>query len=245
MGSPFLFLISCYKVFGCEWRSWWFALIFLVGTAEPWLSDHVNLKVSLLDGFKEKWGFSNLHCGISLTFSLTCNSFLTNGSSTLTNCSWVLLHIDQRPLHVWWHRVIRWYIFHMAFLRHNSTYTGIKISIIHTGIQWYLTYLFSNICSQLSSEDAFDTHFSVVAFRQGQSDSLICIIKGFRCVFPVFTWWKSIITKLWRAAAAQFWCKVQDEYAWLHKILPPPPVAKREGPEPACTAATRVSLSRV
>lgn len=96
-------------------------------------------------------------------FSLTCNSFLPNGPSTLTNYSWVLLHIDQRPLHVWWHRVMSWCIFHMAFLRHNSTHTGIKISIIHTRIQWYLTYLFSNICSQLSSEDAFDTHFSVAA----------------------------------------------------------------------------------
>lgn len=53
--------------------------------------------------------------------------------------------------------------------------------------------------------------------RVGQSGSLVYIIKGFRCVFLVFSWWKYIIMKLWRTGAAQFWCKVQDEYAWLYK----------------------------
>lgn len=53
--------------------------------------------------------------------------------------------------------------------------------------------------------------------RVGQSGSLVYIIKGFRCVFLVFSWCKYIIMKLWRAGAAPFWCKVQDECAWLYK----------------------------
>lgn len=112
------------------------------------------------------------------SLSLIYNSFLPNGPSTLTNCSWDLLHIDQRPLHVWWHRVIRWCIFHMAFLRYNATHAGIKISIIHTGIQWYLTYLFSNICSQLSSEDAFDTHFQLWRSGRGKVTLLSALLKA-------------------------------------------------------------------
>lgn len=66
---------------------WHFAFIFLLVTAEPRLSDDVNLKV--IDTLK-KMGFSvwDFFLFFHLPVILLCR--------TEPNCSWVLLHIDQR-----------------------------------------------------------------------------------------------------------------------------------------------------
>lgn len=159
--------------------------------------------------------------------------------------------IKNRLCHVREHCIIRWCIFHMTLCNTIQHTDVLEYPLfIHTPI--CLTYLFFSLLWQPSYFRRC-MHLTLIfgcTVRVGQSGSLVYIIKGLRCVFLVFNWWKYIIMKLWRVVAEQkcinsSWLALVQSTGWVCltlQILPVLPVYTGEEAKLVCLCGDQIRV---